>query len=350
MKEICTFLEECVAGGAFPGAVWNIGNRDGVLERGCVGTLGDGLGPTGLDTLYDLASVTKILVTYALMRQLQDGLVRLTDPLGDLLPSYRNHPTKANITLKELLTHTSMIPGQLQLYRHAHTKEDLLEAIRWQLPRADSPREVSYTSKGYIVLGEVIAAVDGQPLDEVVRRRVLEPLGMTDTCFNPDPMLMPRIAPTEDCPWRGCVVRGQVHDENAVVMGGICGHAGLFSTADDVAKAARMMLSGKTDQGNAFFHPAVIHAMTQNYTPGCCESRGLGFMMACPASPAGDFMSPSSFGHTGFTGTSIWVDPEQDLYAVLLSNRIYPRRDNPAIHRVRQVFHNLAVLHYTGNN
>ena len=120
----------------------------------------------------------------------------------------------------ELLTHVSVIPGQLQLYRHAHTREDLLEAIQWQLPRADSPDRVSYTSKGYIVLGEVISAVDGASLDEVVSRRVLKPLGMRDTCFTPPERLMHRVAPTEDCPWRGKVVRGQVHDENAVVMGG----------------------------------------------------------------------------------------------------------------------------------
>ena len=340
------YLRQCVAEGAFPGAAWQIGNREGVQETGTVGCLGERLGPVSPDTLYDLASLTKIIVTYALMRQLQDGLVRLDDPVSRFLPAYCGTP-KAGVTLMELLTHTSAIPGQLQLYRHAHTRNNLLEAIRWQLPRADSPERVCYTSKGYIVLGEIISAVDGAGLDEVVRRRVLEPLGMRDTCFNPPDRLLARIAPTEDCPWRGKVVRGQVHDENAVVMGGICGHAGLFSTAGDTARAAGIMLDGTVPEtGERFFHPAVLRKMTHNYTAGKGENRGLGFLLSGPNAPAGDLMSASSFGHTGFTGTSLWVDPEIGLYAVLLTNRIHPRRDNDAIFRVRHIFHNLSVLQF----
>ena len=346
MNTIRDYLESCVEQGAFPGAVWNIGTKDQVLEQGAVGRLGTGLDCARLDSLYDLASVTKIIVTYALMQQLQEGLVRLEDTLGDWLPDYCSHPDKANVTLQSLLTHTSIIPGRLQLYRHAHSREDLLEAIRWQVPRSDSPQRVFYTSKGYILLGEVVSAVDAMPLDQVVSRRVLMPLGMENTCFNPPAEMLDRVAPTEFCPWRNRVVRGQVHDENAVVLGGVSGHAGLFSTAGDVALAARVMLSGQTAKGDPYFHPALIRKMTRNYTAGCGENRGLGFMIAGPNAPAGDLMSPGSFGHTGFTGTSLWIDPEQGLYAVLLSNRVHPSRDNPAIDRVRHIFHNLAVLQY----
>lgn len=347
MRTIEQFMRNCVAEGAFPGATWQIGGAEGVLDAGAVGSLGEGLGAVQANTLYDLASLTKIIVTCAFMRQLQDGLVRLHDPIGRFLPAYRDHP-KGEITLMELLTHTSVIPGQLQLYRHAHSRADLLEAIRWQVPRADSPERVAYTSKGYIVLGEVVAAVDGTTLDQAVHNRVLAPLQMNDTCFRPPKEYFNRIAPTEDCPWRGHVVRGEVHDENAVVMGGICGHAGLFSTAADVSRIAEAMLGaqdGKTRK--PFFHPAILSAMTRNYTQGKGENRGLGFLLNGWNAPAGDLMSPSSFGHTGFTGTSIWVDPEKELYAVLLSNRIHPRRDNQEIFRVRQIFHNLAVLQYT---
>lgn len=347
MREIKAYLQQCVEDGAFPGASWQIGNCQGILESGAVGTLGNGLGPVQENSLYDLASVTKIFVTCALMRQLQDGLVRLEDNIGLFLPEYRDHP-KGSITLFELLTHTSVIPGQLQLYRHAHTRQDLLEAIRWQLPRADSPERVAYTSKGYIVLGEVIAAVDHMPLDEVLRRSVLEPLQLHDTCFNPSADLLNRIAATEFCPWRNRIVHGQVHDENAVVMGGVCGHAGLFSTSGDVSKLAVALLGGFLPGTQEYFlKPAVLHRMAQNYTLGKGENRGLGFILPGPNAPAGDFMSASSFGHTGFTGTSIWIDPENQLYAVLLTNRIHPQRDNPAIFRVRHIFHNLAVLTYT---
>ncbi len=348
MKDIEAFLQQSAEDGAFPGATWTIGNKNGILEEGAVGTLGQGLGPTGMDTMYDMASITKIIVTYALMRQFQDGLVRMDDVVGDFLPAYRNHPLRpVDITLFELLTHTSVIPGLLKLFRHAHTREDMLEAICWQLPRADSPDRVAYTSKGYMVLGEIIAAVDGMPLDEAVRRRVLEPLGMADTCFNPPAELLGRIAPTEDDPWRGCVVRGQVHDENAVVMGGVAGHAGIFSTAGDITRAAAVMLDGIAANGTAFFHPATIRLMTRNYTEGKGQHRGLGFMISGPEDPAGDLMSAASFGHIGFTGTSMWIDPETSLYCVLLSNRIHPRRDNEKLDRVRHIFHNKAVLQYT---
>ena len=347
MREIRDYLQQCVEEGAFPGASWQIGTRDDILETGTVGVLGQGMGTVQADSLYDLASVTKIIVTCALMRQFQDGLVRLEDTVGCFLPEYRDHP-KGSITIKELLTHTSVIPGQLQLYRHAHTREDLLEAIRWQVPRADSPERVAYTSKGYIVLGEVIAAIDGTTLDEAVRRRVLEPLRMNDTCFNPPEALLERIAATEFCQWRGRIVRGQVHDENAVVMGGVCGHAGLFSTAGDVSKIAAAMLGANVPgTEKPFFAPDVIRIMTRNYTPGRGEHRGLGFILPGPNSPGGDLMSEASFGHTGFTGTSLWVDPEKGIYAVLLTNRIHPNRNNPAIFRVRHIFHNLAVLNHT---
>lgn len=338
-----TFLTRCVERGDFPGASWIVGREGEELERGVVGALGRGLGPVSLDTLYDIASLTKILVTYALMQQVQEGLVCLEDTLDTFLPLYQGHE-KGGITLFELLTHTSVIPGQLPLYRHAHSREDLLAAIRWQLPRADSPARVAYTSKGYILLGEVIAAIDGASLDSVVQRRVLKPLGMAQTLFNPSEHLLPRIAPTEECPWRGRIVRGQVHDENAVVMGGICGHAGIFSTAPDIARAAAIMLGGVTMDGVRFFAPDILRIMTKNYTPGRGENRGLGFQMAGPGTAAGDFMSTSSFGHTGFTGTSLWVCPKKGIYAVLLTNRIHPNRNNVGIFRARQIFHNLSVL------
>lgn len=342
---IQTFFTQCVERGDFLGASWIVGREYEELEHSAVGTLGCGLGPVSLDTLYDIASLTKILVTYALMRQLQEGLVCLEDTLDIFLPSYRGHE-KGSITLFELLTHTSVIPGKLQLYQHAHSREDLLGAILWQPPRADSPAKVAYTSKGYILLGEVVAAIDGASLDKVLQKRVFQPLGMTQTLFNPPEYLLPRIAPTEKCPWRGRIVHGQVHDENAVVMGGVCGHAGIFSTAPDIAKAAAIMLGGVTADGIRFFTPDTLRIMTRNYTLGKGENRGLGFQIAGPGTAAGDLMSANSFGHTGFTGTSLWVCPEKGIYAVLLTNRIHPNRNNEGIFRVRRIFHNLSILFY----
>jgi CubicO group peptidase (beta-lactamase class C family) len=247
---------------------------------------------------------------------------------------------KAGITLFELLTHTSVISSLHRLYRYAHTREDVLEAIFLSENRTDG--KVLYTCEGYIVLGEIVSRIDGAPLDEVVRKRVLEPLDMKNTWYNPPDALLERIAPTEFCRWRGKLVRGQVHDETAAVLGGVSGNAGIFSTASDIAKIAAMMLN--SEAGGSFLHPRTIEKMTRNYTEGKGSNRGLGWLLAGPDAPGGDLMSGRSFGHTGFTGTSIWIDPDAGLYGVLLANRVHPTRENTAFFRVRPVFHNLIVL------
>jgi CubicO group peptidase (beta-lactamase class C family) len=349
MGVIASFLEKSAAAGACPGASWVVGNGETILEQGTVGVLGEGLGPVRPDSLYDLASITKIFVTLALMRQFEEGLIRLEDTVGYFKPDFIDRENnKGNITLLELLTHTSVIPSLLDLFLYAHTPEDMLLAIRRSVNRTGSPGAVKYTCEGYILLGTIIAAVDGAPLDEVIRRRVLEPLGLKDTGYKPPAALLDRIAPTEYSAWRGRMVRGQVHDENAVIMGEVSGNAGLFSTAGDLARVAGMML--RKPGRDAFLHPATIQKMTDNYTPGKGQNRGLGWLLAGPTAPAGDLMSERSFGHTGFTGTSIWVDPEYGLYGVLLANRIHPSRENTKFFRVRSIFHNLIVLNYGGRN
>jgi CubicO group peptidase (beta-lactamase class C family) len=350
MQSIGAFINEAVAEGAFPGSVWLIGSREKILEQGAAGIMGKELGQVKQDTLYDLASLTKIIVTLALVRQFQEGLMGLEDTIDRFIPAYQNTP-KGKITLFALLTHTSSIPARSNYYLKCARREELLEAIRLGTERNDSPGRVEYTCEGFIVLGEIIAAIDGASLDEAIRRRVLEPLGMNDTRFKPPVSLLDRIAPTEDCPWRGRLVRGEVHDENAALMGGVSGNAGLFSTAADIAKVGRAML-GVSMTDEPFLQKAVIKMMTTNYTAGKGDDRGLGWQLASsgPASglAAGDLMSSGSFGHTGFTGTSLWIDPMRGLYGVLLSNRIYPTRDNERIFRVRRIFHNLMILRYGG--
>ena len=359
MNRIQKYLEICAgkAGGAkagaadkgktrvFTGASWVVGNPEAVLEKGSVGFLGDGLAPVTEDSLYDLASLTKIPTALALMKQLEDGLIRLEDEVGYFLPSFKASPLGA-VTLYALLTHTAPIAGGAHLYQRVRNREEMFEAIRTGELRPDSPDRVLYTCEAFILLGEIISAVDSSPLDEIIRRRVLEPLKMNDTCFNPPPSLLDRIAPTEECALRGHLVRGEVHDENAVVMGGVSGNAGLFSNVVDMSLLAVAMLASL--EGGGFLKRASAELMTRNHTAGKGQNRGLGWMIAERGTSAGDFMSPRSFGHTGFTGTSLWIDPERELYALLLSNRIYPNRDNPDIFRTRYIFSNLAVLEYGG--
>jgi CubicO group peptidase (beta-lactamase class C family) len=343
MTKIQKYIESCVGQGVFPGASWVIGNSDAILEKGSAGLLGNGLGPVREDTLYDLASLTKIFTALALMKQFEEGLLRLGDEVERFLPSYKNCPL-GGVTLFALLTHTAPIYNGTSLYRHAKTRGELLEILRVSQFRTDKLDKVLYTCEAFILLGEIVSAIDTVGLDEVIRCRVLDPLGMNDTCFNPAASLMERIAPTEQCPLRGRLIRGEVHDENAGVMGGVSGNAGLFSSALDMSRLGTAMLASL--EKGAFLHKVSAELMTRNHTSGMGENRGLGWMVASPGSSAGDVLSPAGFGHTGFTGTSLWIDPKRKLYALLLSNRIHPRRDNTSIFRTRHIFHNLAVLEY----
>jgi CubicO group peptidase (beta-lactamase class C family) len=235
------YIERCVGEKVFPGASWSVGGIDGIFEKGSAGVLGKGLGPVSDDTLYDLASLTKIFVALAFMKQFEEGLVRLDDRVDYFLPSYASSPF-GEVPLFSLLTHTAPFPGGTQLYQHAKSREEILNAIRLSGTRKDSPDKVVYTCEAFILLGEIVSAVDTASLDEVIRRRVTSPLEMKDTCYKPGTESFPRIAPTEDCVWRGKMVRGQVHDENAVLMGEVSGNAGLFSSAADMSRLASAML------------------------------------------------------------------------------------------------------------
>lgn len=335
-------LQNCVESKIFPGAVYLYGTSENVLGRGCIGNLAVDRGPVHEGTLYDLASLTKPIAALALMRQFEEGLVCLDDTIDCYLPEYAAFPKGKN-TIYQLLTHTSEIPGQVQLYRTCHTKREMLDGILYLPPRDNKLVPVNYSSQGMIVIGEIISAIAGKPLDRVMQELVFDPLDMQDTMFNPPEALFDRIASTEDCPWRGKVVLGQVHDENAVVMGGVCAHAGLFSSASDVAKIGKAMLTGLCADGSRFLRRSTIELMTENHTAGLNLARGLGWQCRdAHDSPAGDLFSRRSYGHTGFTGTSLWIDPERDLYAVLLTNRVNPTRSGGGIARARHIYHNLV--------
>jgi CubicO group peptidase (beta-lactamase class C family) len=365
MAKIKSYLERCVKEGVFPGASWAIGNADEIFEIGSVGVLGHGLegfsllgtdlGPVEQNSIYDMASLTKIFVALAFMKQLEDGLVRLEDTVDYFLPAYKNCPFGA-VSLFALLTHTALFPGGTSLYRQVKTREELLEALRLYKFRTDNTDKVIYTCEAFILLGEVISAVDSASLDEIIRKRVTVPLEMKDTCYNPPAELLPRIAPTEFCSIRKRIVRGEVHDENAMIMGGVSGNAGIFSCAPDMARIGTAMLASlnsadfqrkaRSPQKTTFLQKVTAELMCKNHTPGKGENRGLGWMIAEPGCSAGDLLSSNSFGHTGFTGTSLWIDPDRKIYALLLSNRVHPTRDNQKMPRTRQIFHNLAVVEY----
>jgi CubicO group peptidase (beta-lactamase class C family) len=317
----------------FSAAAWSVGTADGVLSRGVLGTSWWG-GPPAVETSrWDLASVTKPVVGIVVAALAERGVLSLDDPLPRHLPSYAG-TDKATITVRQLLLHTSGLPGGTPLWRTHGTRSALLEAIRTTpLPVAPGTR-VEYSSQGFILLGLIASAASGTPLDRLVADLVTTPAGLTGTGFGP----VDNAVATEDCPWRGHVVRGQVHDENAVVLGGICGHAGLFAPLGDVERLGRVLAGGAAP----LLKPATHAEMITCATPGL--RRGLAWQgLDVPGSPVGTALQPDSYGHTGFTGTSLWVEPARGRYYVLLTNRVHPSRTANTITTVRREFHNAAV-------
>ncbi|MFI6345498.1 serine hydrolase domain-containing protein [Streptomyces sp. NPDC050560] len=343
MSALRALLERAREDRVFSAAAWSVGTAEGALDRGWTGTRswgGRGAEARALDgsELWDLASVTKPVVGLAVMALADRGALALTDTVGDHLPRYRTG-TAADLTLHQLLTHTSGLPGGVPLYRAHPTRESLLAALGALPPRAAPGTRVEYSSQGFILLGLVAEAAAGRPLDELVDTLVGRPLGMADTGFNPGEEGRARAVATEDCPWRGRVVVGEVHDENAVVLGGVCGHAGLFATLADLERLGRCLAAGAP----GLLRPATHALMTAGHTDALNLRRGLAWQGLDPAgSPVGPAFGPDSYGHTGFTGTSIWVDPRGGRYAVLLTNRVHPSRAGDAIRAVRHAFHTAA--------
>lgn len=286
--------------------------------------------PTRPDTIFDLASVSKLFTTIAAMQLVERGLVDLDAPVARYVPEFVAGG-KENVSVRMLLTHTSGLPSWSPLWsRYTTPAERLAAALATPLSAPIGTRYV-YSDLGLIALGVVVERVTGQPLDEVVRDRITGPLGMVDTCYNPAPELRPRIAATEYEPYAGRgMVWGEVHDENAWSLGGVAGHAGVFSTAADLAILSQMLLNGGEYRGARILHEDTIRAMLVNYN-AYLESaypesdRGLGFELNKHWYMMG-LSSPVAFGHTGFTGTSIVIDPLAHSFVILLSNRVHPDR------------------------
>ncbi|WP_219470021.1 serine hydrolase domain-containing protein [Nonomuraea rhizosphaerae] len=326
-------LERARALGEFSGAAWAYGRSRGPVTRGRLGTLAWDGDPVTESTLWDLASVTKPIAGLAVMSLVESGELTLDDPVALHLPEYAG-TDKAGISVYELLTHTSRIPGQQPLYRDHPTRDELLGAVT-RLSLRPSPG-VEYSSQGFMILGLIAERAARLPLDRLVRERVTAPAGMGETRFLlPEPEWR-RAAATEDCPWRGRLVQGTVHDENAEVMGGVAGHAGLFGTLDDLARLGRALCSG----GGGVLGARTLEVMTRTRTGGRALAWAGWEQHGCSG---GDLLSPAAYGHTGFTGTSLWVDPELDVFVVLLTNRVHPTRNSAAIGRIRRAFHNVAV-------
>lgn len=330
-----------VEDGSIPGAAVMAGTSKAALPPVAFGYLSiePGAAPVTPETIYDCASLTKVVVTATLaLLLLEEGRFRLASPLAYWIPEFG----REEVTLFHLLTHTSGLPAWSPLYEAGAGKDRIVRAVCETALEREPGTAVAYSCLGFILLGEAIERESGISLDALARERIFAPLGMEASGYLPDPSLFPRIAPTERA--GETFLHGVVHDENARVMGGVSGNAGLFSTAGDLGRfafaMARSARAGESER--AFLSPATAALAVRNHTEGLGEARGLGWQLRGESltSPAGDLFSPESFGHTGFTGTSLWIDPKWDLWAVLLTNRVHPTRENTAHLRLRPMFHN----------
>lgn len=342
LASVDSLIEAAIAEGVTPGAALAIGRRGGLVRLRGYGSLDTraGFGAATDSTLYDLASLTKVVgTTTAIMLLEEAGLIDLDAPLSRYLPEWRGSEAKARVTPRHLLAHTAGLVPFSPLWRELRGAEAFIERVAGlALVRAPGGASV-YSDFGPILLGAVVERVSGEPLDAFLDARVFAPLGLRESYFNPldrDSALLDRIAPTEyDAVYRGRHVHGEVHDENAHAMGGVAGHAGLFSSARDLAVFAQMMLNGGRYADVEFVSSETIARYTRRQGPS--SSRALGW--DTPGAP----FSPRAYGHTGFTGTSLWIDPEHDLFVILLTNRVNPTRANTGHVRLRRDVHEAVI-------
>ncbi|MBI2187443.1 MAG: beta-lactamase family protein [Acidobacteria bacterium] len=334
-------VAEAVEAKAFPAAVVEVGDATRPVWREAFGrlTYDADARPAAEDTVFDLASLTKVLATVPIaMQQVERGAIGLDDLVRDHVAGWTN-PDRAQVTVRDLLAHSSGLAGHAPLYESCRTRAEFEDAI-CRSPLAHPPRTKSiYSDLGFMLLGFLLER--GGTLAarfDVLRAQMAV---VEDLQFHPPRPWLPRIAPTEFDRWRGHLLVGEVHDENAWALGGAAAHAGLFGTAAAVGQCARHWLQVLDGRTGAFTRATAETFIRRADVPD--GSRALGWDTMRPTSSCGRRMSPRAFGHTGFTGTSLWIDPDRAVYVVLLTNRIHPSRDNEAIRQVRPTFHDAVM-------
>jgi len=348
MQLAADLLRDAVAARAFPGAATAIALEDAETQFTAGRYTFDGASaPVTPETIYDLASVSKVVATTAMAMLLYDhGRLDLDAEVMSQVPEFEGGDRRRRqVTFRMLLAHASGLPAYVRLFERAKTRDELL-ASAFSTPLEHDPgTHAVYSDIGFIILGVALERLAGEPLDKFCEREIFQPLGMSETRFCPPGEWKSRIAPAaDDKKFRRRVIQGEVQDENAWVMGGVAGHAGVFSTAADVIKFARCMLAG----GAPLFRPETIRLFTTRQPTPEGTSRALGWDTPSSPSQSGQFFSARSFGHLGYTGTSLWVDPERDIAVTLLTNRTWPDCSSRAIKKVRPRFHDAVMKALTG--
>ena len=353
-ENAATLLQRGVNDHAFPAACAEVGRLAGPLWRQAFGAMTYDPYDHAMtdDTVFDLASLTKAIATTTLvMRALDEGVLALDEPVSARLGEWRG-TDRHGVTVRDLLTHSSGLPAYLPFFRD-HTGRVEFEPAICRTPLEYEPRSRAvYSDLGFILLGFILedarspSRAPGR-LDPAASLssqfgRVASFISPEPLAFNPPRAWRPRTAPTEFDAWRGRTLTGEVHDENAWALGGAAGHAGLFGTAAAVGAFARALLRNIAGD-RVLAHPAIVQEFIRRRTDVPGSSRALGWDTMLPTSSCGARLSSTAIGHTGFTGTSLWIDWERDLYVVLLTNRVHPTRENNRIRAIRPAFHDAVI-------
>jgi CubicO group peptidase (beta-lactamase class C family) len=349
LAKIDHVIERGISAGGYPGAAVVVGRRGAAVWEKGFGKLSweKGSSPVVAErTIYDLASLTKVVgTTTAVMVLYDQGKIRLDDPVSVYVPEFSGGE-KDRVTVRMLLEHRSGLPAGRDLWRIAHSPEEARAAVIATPLGCEPGRCYEYSDLGADMLGFVVESASGERLDQFLAERVFQPLGMTDTFFRPADSLKTRVAPTEVAPPRGYPLQGEVHDENAYALGGVAGHAGLFSTAADLAVFAQMMLNGGEYNGTRIVADSTVALFTKR----AAGTRALGWDTCAGSGGCGQYLGEDAYGHTGFTGTSLWLDPDRDMFVVLLTNRVHEaraRRPAKVISDVRADLADAAALAVT---
>lgn len=357
LSEIDPLMEDAVNKGMFAGGTVLVAQGDKILYHRSFGyavkyadehkTLVNEPVKATNETIYDLASISKIYTAMAVMKLVEDGQLDLDAPVSRYLPSFRT-PEKQQITVRQLLTHTSGLPASLPLDSHLISQNNQLMRLQNVKPVEKPGTKVIYSDVGYIVLGQLVERVSGMPLDQYMNLHIFQPLQLKSTSFRPPQNQRKRIAATEVQRELGRgLVWGEVHDENAWAMNGVAGHAGLFGTAEDLWKVAKCFLP--INQKSMVLSKEVSLSMGKHLTKGIeGPQRGLGFEWGQDWY-MGSFAAEGAFGHTGFTGTSFFIAPNEGIVVILLTNRVHPVRTGPSINPVRKELAEI-VYRYTVEN
>ncbi|MFB3895248.1 MAG: serine hydrolase domain-containing protein [bacterium] len=344
LKNLDTVIEQAIAEKNTAGAVVLVGHRGKIVYRKAYGyrSLEPKKVPMTVDTMFDLASVTKPTATgTSIMILVEEGKLRMYDRVSTFIPEF-GQKGKERVTVLELITHCSGLPAWDKYFeKKGIDKQGIILDICSKSTTYEPETKFVYSDLGFIMLGEIVERVSGMPLDQFAKQRIFDPLGMKDTMYNPPDALKSRCAATEK--QNGVVFQGRVHDPNAYIMGGVSGHAGLFSTVDDLAIYCQMLLNGGSFGKTRILGPLTVKAITANQSPVPDVERGYGWDIGSSYSTLrGDIFPKGSLGHTGWTGTSIWIDLNSKTFIILLCNRNHPTEDGE-VTRLRTFVSNIVA-------